>query len=120
LPVSRISSSESASSTSSRRARHEVAADGGERHGARGALDQRHAQELFELAQPLRDGRLRDIERAGRRLEAAFVGNGHERLNAEDVDLHQFCESMARINSFYGEGLARQASRQNSNEGPPR
>ena len=83
------------------RLRQEAAADFGERGAACGALDERDAEEGFELAQPLRDGCLRDVQRVGRLPEAAAVGDGDEGLDTERIDFHQRFESITKLNSFY-------------------
>ena len=70
------------------RLRQETAADFRERHGARGPLDQRDAEVAFELAQTLRNGGLRHMQRIGSALEAAEIRNGDERLNTERIDFH--------------------------------
>ena len=49
--------------------------DLGQRGAARRALDQRDAEIRLELAQPLRDCRLRHVQRIGRLPEAAAVGD---------------------------------------------
>ncbi|POM16537.1 hypothetical protein CSX04_04832 [Burkholderia cepacia] len=83
------------------RLRQETPADFGEGGAARGALDERDAEKGFELAQPLCDGRLRDVQRIGRLPEAAAVGDSNESLDTERIDFHQNFESITILNSFY-------------------
>ncbi|GAB2300956.1 hypothetical protein Dimus_034991 [Dionaea muscipula] len=62
--------------------RQEALPDLGERRAARRALDQRDAKIGFQLAQPLRDRRLRDVQRIGSLSEAAAVRDRDECLRA--------------------------------------
>ena len=50
----------------------------GERHAPARALEQRHAERLLELADPLRERRSRDVQPRGGPAEVQFLGNGHE------------------------------------------
>ena len=59
-----------------------------QRHLAGSPRQELHAEILFELADPVAEGRLRQVEMRRRELEAAALGNGDEGMKAEKVDAH--------------------------------
>ena len=74
----------------------EVAADGGQRHAPRGALEQPHAEGLFELVDAAAERRLRQVDRLGRLAEVAELGyraEGEQVVQVE-VDGHRRSSSL--------------------------
>ena len=67
------------------RRRQERLPHGGQRDGPRGAVDQLGADRVFQLLQPLRQRRLRDVKIRSGLLEAAAVDDADENLYIADT-----------------------------------
>ena len=59
-----------------------------ERHFPRRAGQELDAEILFQLADPMAESRLRQVQVSGRMLEAASLGDGDESMEAQEVDTH--------------------------------
>ena len=59
-----------------------------ERHLPRRAGQELDAEILFQLADPVAESRLRQVQMRGRMLEAASLGDGDESMEAQEVDTH--------------------------------
>ena len=59
---------------------------GGGRHAARGAVEQLQAQPLLHEGQPFRDHGGHDLERLGRRRQAAVLPDGQQQLEVAALE----------------------------------
>ena len=61
----------------------------GQRDGSRVAVEQAHAQGVFEVANLNRERRLRDMQDSGRAGEAAKLGDDGEGPHLADIRIHK-------------------------------
>ena len=69
---------------------------------ARAAHEQRHAERLLQRADVGADGRLRQIQRSGRRREAGMLYGGHKGFQLLQVDLEHDPASQTRVTNRAG------------------
>jgi hypothetical protein len=86
----------------------EVLAGGGEADGARGAVEERVAKDLFELADLLGERRLGEVETLGGTAEVQLFGDGDEVAEVAELDvsihgcLHSYLASLDQVKQDIG------------------
>jgi hypothetical protein len=74
-------------------------------HAARPALEQSFAQRLFQAGDAVADGRGRDVQRLGRRLERPGAGRQLEGLQREQLARRQGVGCVVRQNASAGKAI---------------